>query len=529
MTRAQPVLLRVLLYILAVNATVLADESSAFFSYSELKTLYQHRAAPTELENRLQRLLTRPFVSSSAPEPARAFLQSAKLGEYIRVALWNVERGIQYEALEAIFHSDQRLAEVLDPVKFPRGGAARQAILEQAAALRDADVIVLNEADWGLKRSGYRNIAAELAAKLRMNHAFGVEFIELSPVYLNDTYTNRGDRTEISNLSSLDETKYLGLHGTAILSRFPLENVRLVPFKNQAYDWFGSEKKGPGVIEKARRKLVKEVFLEDALPEVRRGGRMMLIAEIAHASFPAGRATIVATHLEARTSPEKRRLQLEEMLETIRPIPGPVVVAGDMNTSNTDMTPTSLKHELSKRFGKPEYWLKAGLNQILGLGVLEDLAATTLTFGRNHGDPTARHIPILMPNDERKFFSTLKEFRFADRGAFDFRGNPSRSSNGKTNTLANSNERDNKGFVTTSRMERPVLFLGKFKLDWIFVKPVHLFAPFDNRGSYLFAPHFGRTLDLVPSAVKNRISDHSPMIVDLPLAEPAISDVKRKN
>lgn len=511
----------VLCAFLTLSAAAADLGSNAPLSYSELTSLYDNTLS-IELEARLLRLLNLPFVHNAAQGPIGPQLsRSDQLGEYIRVALWNIERGIEYEALEAAFDSEERLEALLDTKRFPIGSPARREILDQAAALRAADIIILNESDWGLKRSGYRNIAADLAARLGMNYAFGVEFIELTPVNTNNSIAKAGTATpEVAEMVSLDPERYKGLHGTAILSRFPLENVRLVPFQNQAYDWYWGEKQGVSFVEKARRKLVKQVFLEDAGREVRRGGRTMLIADVTDPRFPAGRATIVATHLENRTSPSKRQVQLREMLETIKPIKNPVILAGDMNTSTTDSTPTSVKRELSRRFGKPQYWIKTGINQLLGFGIFEDLVAASLTFGRNHGDPTVRHIPIIMPNEERKFFSLLKEFRFEDGGVFDFRGDPTRSFGGRSNTLANSNQRDKKGFVTTFRLERPVKFLGKFKLDWIFVKPVNLRDPSDYRGPYVFAPHFGRTLDAVNTIVENRISDHSPMIVDLPLTGP---------
>ena len=122
----------------------------------------------------------------------------------------------------------------------------------------------------------------------------------------------------------------------------------------------------------------------------------------------------------------------------------------------------------------------------------------------------------------------LKDFRFEDGGSIDFRGEAARSANGRQNTLANSNERDGKGFVTTFRLKRPVKFFGTFKLDWIFVKPVHLFDPSDYEGSYLFAPHRGHTLDAVPAVIEERASDHSPLIVDLPLAEPNIEKRRKQ-
>lgn len=506
-----------------------AGDAVDIFSVWELAALYKQSTVPAEFQGRLNRLLTVPFVDNRLGEGPAKISKTAALGEFIRIAHWNIERGIEYEALEVLFGGEDHLSEMLDTVRFPVGSRARLDILEQARALREADVIVLNEVDWGLNRSGYRNIAADLAARLGMNYAFGVEFLELSPVYLSGkTITSAARSDAVSELSTIDADRYRGLHGIAILSRFPLENVRLVPFKNQPYDWFEAEKRGVSLVEKAKRTLVKQVFLAEALREVRRGGRTMLMADIVNPGFPAGRATVVGTHLEIRTSPANRQVQLKELLETIKPIRNPVIVAGDMNTSTTDMTPTSLQRELSKRFGKPEYLLKSGVNYFLGIGMLQDAAVASLTFGRNHGDPTVRHIPILMPNEERKFFSVLKEFRFADGGSFDFRGEPLRSANGKRNTLANSNERNKKGFVTTFRLERPVKFLGRFKLDWIFVKPVHLFDPSDYQGSYLFAPHYGRTLRAVNSIAEKRISDHSPMIVDLPLAEPAIEKQKKR-
>ncbi len=489
-------------------------------TYSEIADLYSHRSLPPTLELRLNSILSEPFVNNSTSRPIKPVIASSSLlGPYIRVAQWNIQRGLEFGALKAIFDSEASTEAVLDPAKFPLGSAARIELLEQAAMLRSSDVIVLNEVDWGLKRSDYRNIPEELAALLGWNYAFGVEFVELSPVQRS---LNRSSADPTSVSEEVDVERYKGLHGTAILSKFPLENVRLIPFKNQVYDWFESEKKAVSLIEKGKRKLVGQVFLEKALKEVRRGGRTMLIAEIVDPRFPAGRATVVATHLESRTSPRKRKVQLNELLETIKPINTPVIVAGDMNTSTTDMTPTTIERELRKRFGKPEYWIKTGINQVLGFGMLHDAVSATLTFGRNHSDPTVRHVPFLMPNEERGFFSLLKSFRFADGGAFDFRGEASRSRGGRENTLANSNERDGKGFVTTFRLPRPVKFIGRFKLDWIFVKPVHLFDPSDYKGSYLFAPHFGRTLGAVNSLVPDRISDHAPLIVDLPLSEPSI-------
>ena len=42
---------------------------------------------------------------------------------------------------------------------------------------------MLNEVDMGMKRSEYRDVARELAAALHMNYAYGVEFVEVDPIF----------------------------------------------------------------------------------------------------------------------------------------------------------------------------------------------------------------------------------------------------------------------------------------------------------------------------------------------------------
>ena len=71
-------------------------------------------------------------------------------------------------------------------------------------------------------------------------------------------------------------------------------------------------------------------------------------------------------------------------------------------------------------------------------------------------------------------------------------------------------------------------FVGKFKLDWIFVKPFALTEPDDDEQPHRFAPHFGRTLKSLNDALEDRISDHAPMMVDLPLGEPQPVRGKRR-
>lgn len=523
-----PLLLLLLACWLCSPASAQERSAPELFSYSELTTLYRQEQLPPPLADKLERLLTTPFVdnSRSSATPVR-LSQSPQLGEFLRVACWNIERGLEYDAIEAAFHSEARLAAMLDKKRFPEGSQERREVLEQAALLRAADVIVLNEVDDGLKRTGYRDIAADLAARLGMNHAFGVQFVELSPVYLSGLPARADpEENEILEHIRVDPERYKGLHGVAILSRFPLENVRLVPFKEQPYDWYKSEREGASPLEKGKRKLGEVIFLQETTREVRRGGRMTLYADISDARLPNGRVTIAATHLENRAKPAGRVNQLKEILAEVKDIRHPVILAGDMNTSTTDLTPTSLKRVLAQRYGNPRFWAGKAVSYALGFGFFEDVLKLTTTYWRKQGDPTVRHIPYLSPNRGRKFFTTLKGFRFADGGAFDFRGEPDRSIDKRGKTLSASNERAWKGFITSYQVPRPIKFVGKNKLDWFFIKPAGLTKPNDRQGSYRFAPHFGRTLGRLNEIMEDRISDHRPLLVDLPLGEPRLGGDK---
>jgi hypothetical protein len=356
-----------------------------------------------------------------------------------------------------------------------------------------------------------------------MNYAFGTEFIEVDPIALG-TEEFRGvkdlDREALTEQITIDPERYKGLHGTAILSRFPLMNVRLIPFRTQAYDWYATEKKGVTQIEKGRRLASEVAFQEKVAREVRRGGRTMLLAEIESPEIPGGRFTIVATHLESRTKPGNRVKQLQELLETIKPIAGPVVVAGDMNTSSRDSTPTSIKREIKKRLGSKKYWAEQGIRFLAGLSWPNSLLLAGVNEYRKQADPTVRSLAFVASNPEAKFFETLKKFRFSDGAAFDFRGDRQRSIGSGKSPLANSNQRGGKGFITTFEVERTIGFVGKYKLDWIFVKPPALTSPYAAGQPYVMAPHFGRTLKELNDSFDERISDHDPLIVDLPLQEP---------
>jgi endonuclease/exonuclease/phosphatase family metal-dependent hydrolase len=532
--------LKLLLLLLASLACLLNPGAASaqqqvpeLFTHDELVQLYEQQTPPDALQDKLRLLLTTPFVSNAASARGVKPLlpTNAKLGRFLRVVEWNIERGLEYDAIKSAFTDAATFASLIDSTAYPRGSKERKLILQQVAMMQQADVIVLNEVDFGMKRTGYRNVAAELASALRMNYAYGVEFVEVDPIALGIEKFEELSPEDASKLAgeiSVDRARYRGLHGTAILSRFPLENVRLEPFKHQPHDWYKDELKSVTPLEAGKRLAGKIAFQEKVRREVRRGGRMMLTAEIADARIPGGRLTIVATHLEDKCKPEGRRKQLEELLARIKETSAPVVVAGDMNTSTQDSTPISAERLLKNRLGSKSFWLKQGLGLLTGIK-LPTLLLTGANTYRTQADPTVRSVPLVASNPEAEFFERLKEFRFADGNAFDFRGERERSIDGKDGPLANSNQRGDKGFITTYEVERTISFVGKFKLDWIFVKPPALTEPYAEDEPHRFAPHFGRTLKSLNEGVPDRVSDHPPMLVDLPLGEPQLFKSKKKN
>ena len=158
--------------------------------------------------------------------------------------------------------------------------------LESCPAVRPLDVILANELDDGCLRSGGKNTTLELARRLQMNAAFGLEFIEL---------VNGGDPK--------------GFHGNAVFSRWPIRRAKTVRLPEQ-YNWYFDRQR-------------------------RIGGRLAVLAELDVADTPVGVGTI---HLENRTHGPGRRAQLEAVLAEAEALfPGmPVILGGDLNTNTFD-------------------------------------------------------------------------------------------------------------------------------------------------------------------------------------------------
>ena len=206
-------------------------------------------------------------------------------------------------------------------------------IPEDIEHLKAADVWVLNEVDWGVKRTEYREVVRELAETLNMNWAYGVEFLEVDSKQLgSDTFDYGEDEQSHEQLAEefkVDKDQLKALHGTAVLSRYPIRSARLVPM-TVGYDWFKESKIRP--LEKGKREATRLVG-EDLMREVRRGHRTTLYVDLDVPEAPQQRVMIAATHLENRAKPKMRRRQMEEILKQIHDVPYTVILAGDLNTT----------------------------------------------------------------------------------------------------------------------------------------------------------------------------------------------------
>ena len=183
-----------------------------------------------------------------------------------RLLAWNIERGIEFEAQMEEFKAHDYL--------------------------RSADVLLLTETDVGMARSGNRNIARDLARELGLNYAF-------APCYLN---LSKGAGVESESAGENE----VGMHGNALLSRYPLRKPRRIALGNGRDKMLGREK--------------------------RLGQQAAIAAEIELPGLPL---TVCSVHLDAQSRQRHRRDQMELVINGL-PRGGPAVIAGDWNTTTFD-------------------------------------------------------------------------------------------------------------------------------------------------------------------------------------------------
>ena len=161
--------------------------------------------------------------------------------------------------------------------------------IQHTPTLKSVDIWLLNEFDLGMARSEQQHTARLLAYALGFNYAWATEFVEL---------TNGNQREQLRTAGR--ENTY-GLHGNAILSRWPLRSPAVVRM--------------PGM----DRLYTSQGFETARGYEKRLGGRMTLFAETlstAGASVGDGVFLLGATH--AQTSWAKEPAHTTSSIELIR-------------------------------------------------------------------------------------------------------------------------------------------------------------------------------------------------------------------
>lgn len=211
----------------------------------------------------VERILKAVLVQSAGFSPYER--DRSRTLNSISALAWNIERGIQLDG-------------VIDALK-------------NRDRLKDKDLLLLTELDYGMARSGNRFVAQEIAAALNLNYAF-------APVYIA---LQKGSGVE----SAMEGENTNSIHGLAMFSRFPMTNVHAIPLPNGKDKMWGKEK--------------------------RLGYLRALIADIEH---PAGTFRAVTVHLDAHCSRAHRRLQIKIILDHLDTLPPlPTIIGGDWNTT----------------------------------------------------------------------------------------------------------------------------------------------------------------------------------------------------
>ena len=269
----------------------LVDRLRSFARFEDLRRSEFYREHRAEI----RQLLDEPQVYQF-PD-ARPRLRS-----FLRVVEWNIERGAH---LEGIIET-----------------------LNTHPVLRFADLLLLNELDDGMIRSRNLNIALELSRSVEAHAVFGAEYLELT----------KGAGFE----AALAGQNTRALHGNAILTRHPFDNIEVIRLPRCENNFESKER--------------------------RMGGRIGILLDV---EINDTTVAIGNTHLDVVNSPRCRGNQMRTMLQAVdnRLISRSIqraIVGGDLNThtfargtrfrsmKNTTLILTSKRENLIRRLSHPE-------------------------------------------------------------------------------------------------------------------------------------------------------------------------------
>jgi hypothetical protein len=154
-------------------------------TFSELQILASEDPPPPGVREHLDRVLSEPVIdnqpSLSGAAPKRP--EVSGIGPVLRIAEWNVNHGLNEPAIRLALTDAARFERAARTQASPDSGELTR-LPDELRTFQNADVLILDEVDLGLKRTRYHDIARDLAQSLHMDYTFAVEFVELNRLYL---------------------------------------------------------------------------------------------------------------------------------------------------------------------------------------------------------------------------------------------------------------------------------------------------------------------------------------------------------
>jgi endonuclease/exonuclease/phosphatase family metal-dependent hydrolase len=253
-----------------------------------------------EIDRVMNGLVQENFAPSLTPSPVRKLRP-------VSVTAWNIERGKRLE------------------------GVVR--VLQEHPQIKDSDLLLLTELDYGMARTSNRFVAREIAQALEMNYAF-------APCYLSLV---KGNGSELN----VEGENTQALHGNALFSRYPLINAHSFALPNGIDKFRGKEK--------------------------RLGCQRAVVTDVDH---PMGMFRAVSLHLDAHSTQKHRQRQMKLVLDHVESLSPrlPILIGGDWNTSGYNSKRAfytiagfwrrvmmGVGHVLRNHYVHPERWFERDL------------------------------------------------------------------------------------------------------------------------------------------------------------------------
>jgi hypothetical protein len=183
-------------------------------------------------------------------------------------------------------------------------------VKNQLEILKPTDLFITQRSGTTVLPDGLSQRRTRARPSAQMNYAYAVEFVEIDPLNLGLEKANVEDKAaqeDIQKSFEPDKSRYLGLHGSAVLSRYPIRKA--TPLASVCYDWFLGEKKEISKLESSKRTGANLAFMERICGRSAGVVGTTLIVELVVPESPTGAVTVVTPHLETKCKPDCRRKQ----------------------------------------------------------------------------------------------------------------------------------------------------------------------------------------------------------------------------